>query len=99
MNLSTLEPNYISWNHFKILVNSSRYITNFVNIANLYINLGHWPFHFKKLISNIIPKLKYDSLKMFHSIVFLNMLGKLIEKAIGKRLQIHSITLNFVYLK
>ena len=28
------------------------------------------------------------ALKMFHSIVLLNILGKLIEKAIGERLQI-----------
>jgi len=34
---------------------------------------------------------------MFHSIILLNILEKLIEKTIGKRLQIHSIISNFVY--
>ena len=40
----------------------------------------------------------YDFLKVFYSIVYLNILGKLIEKVISKRLQIHSIISNFVYL-
>jgi len=35
---------------------------------------------------------------MFHSIVLLNILEKLIKKAISERLQIHSITSNFVHL-
>jgi len=34
---------------------------------------------------------------MFHLIVLLNTLGKLIKKVIGKRLQYQSITLNFVH--
>ena len=39
----------------------------------------------------------YNSPKMFHPIVFLNTLGKLIEKVIGKRLQYQSITSNFAH--
>jgi len=39
----------------------------------------------------------YDTSKIFQPIVLLNMLGKLIEKAISKRLQIHSIASNFIY--
>jgi len=39
----------------------------------------------------------YNSPKIFHSIIFLNTLGKLIEKAISERLQIYSITSNFVH--
>jgi len=79
----------------------SKYVINFINIADLYINLSYLPVHFKKSTSIIIPKpnkLVYNFSKIFHPIIFLNILGKLIEKAIGKRLQIHSITSNFVYL-
>ena len=39
----------------------------------------------------------YNNLKMFCSIIFLNMLGKFIEKVISKRLQILSIFSNFIY--
>jgi len=42
-------------------------------------------------------KLVYDSFKMFYLIILLNILEKLIEKAISKRLQIYSIVSNFVY--
>lgn len=79
---------------------NNKYIINFANIANLCINLGHWPLHFKKSILIIISKLNklvYDSSKMFYLIILLNILGKLIEKAMSKRLQIYSIVSNFVY--
>ena len=39
----------------------------------------------------------YNSSKIFRPIVLLNMLGKLIKKVIGERLQYQSITLNFVH--
>ena len=48
----------------------------------------------------IIPKsnkILYDSPKSFRSIMLLNMLGKLIEKVIGDRLQFHVISNNFIY--
>ena len=73
---------------------------NFANITNLCINLGYWPLHFKKSILIIISKLNklvYDSSKMFYLIILLNILGKLIKKAMSKRLQIYSIVSNFVY--
>ena len=38
------------------------------------------------------------NIKVFCSIVLLNMLGKLIEKVISNRLQVHFIALNFIYL-
>jgi len=50
--------------------------------------------------SLIIPKpnkIAYNSSKMFHLIVSLSTLKKLIEKVIGKRLQYQSIILNFVH--
>jgi len=65
-------------------------LDNFVNIANIYINLEHWPSHFKTLSSIIIPKpnkASYDSFKNFQPIILLNILGKLIEKVISERLQ------------
>jgi len=39
----------------------------------------------------------YNTSKIFQPIVLLNMLGKLIEKAISERFQIHSIASNFIY--
>jgi len=56
--------------------------------------------HFKKFMSISIPKLNkpsYNILKAFCSIVFLNMLGKLIKKVISNRLQVHSAATNFIY--
>jgi len=50
--------------------------------------------------SIIIPKpnkAAYNSSKNFYSIVLLNILGKLIEKVIGKRLQTQSIDSNFIH--
>jgi len=50
--------------------------------------------------SIIIPKLNkalYGSSKMFHPIVLLNTLEKLIEKVIREKLQYQSIALNFVH--
>jgi len=42
-------------------------------------------------------KVSYDSPKIFWPIISLNILGKLIEKVIGGRLQYQSITLNFIH--
>ena len=82
------------------IVGNAKYITNIVNIASLYINLSYWPSYFKKLLLIIISKLNkplYNTPKIFYSIILLNILGKLIEKVISSRLQIHSITTNFIY--
>lgn len=98
-SLSTPESDYISWNHLKVLVVNTKCITNFVNIANSCINLGYWLSYFKKSILIIIPKPNkplYNIPKIFQPIVLLNMLGKLIEKAISEKLQIYSITSNFI---
>ena len=68
---------------------------------NIYINFSYWLTHFKKLMSIIIPKPNkpsyYDTPKAFHPIILLNTLGKLIEKAISSRLQIHTIASNFIH--
>ena len=94
-------PNKLSWKHLKIIINDTSYLKNFINIANAYINLGHWPLYFKTSSSIIIPKpnkVSYDSLKAFRPIVLLNTLSKLIKKVIGKRLQFQLISKNFIYL-
>ena len=99
-NLSTLGPHHISWSHLKVLIKDNKYITNFVKITNSYINLNYWPSYFKKSMSIIIPKPNkslYNTSKTFQSIVFLNTVGKLIKKFISNRIQVHSITLNFIY--
>ena len=49
----------------------------------------------------IIPKPNktlYNSLKSFRPIVLLNMLGKLIKKVIGERIQFYVIANDFIYL-
>jgi len=48
----------------------------------------------------IIPKpnkLSYDHAKIFHPIVLLNMLGKLIEKVIAERIQFMVVNNNFIH--
>jgi len=72
-----------------------------INIADLCLELGYWPLHFKVSTSIIIPKPNknlYDFPKAFRPIVLLNILGKLIEKVFDERLQFHSISNNFIHL-
>ena len=86
---STSGPKKLSWRYLKDIVNDSTYLKNFINIANICINLGYWLLHFKTSSSIIIPKLNkafYDSPKMFRLIMLLNTISKLIENIIGKRL-------------
>ena len=59
-----------------------------IDITNTFINLGHWPSHFKMSTIVVIPKpnkLLYNSPKSFHPIILLNALDKLFEKIIGER--------------
>ena len=98
---STSEPYYISWHYLKVLINNNKYISNFVNIGNACINLGFWHSHFKMSTLIIIfkpNKVLYDLPKTFQPIILLNILEELIEKVISKRLQVHSISSNFVHL-
>ena len=97
---STSSPDHISWSYLKKVSRDPEYITNIVNIANTCINLSHWPSHFKKLTSIIITKpnkTSYNSPKSFQPIVLLNILRKLIKKAISNRLQVHFITSDFLH--
>ena len=53
-----------------------------------------------KSLTIIIPKPNkslYNTPKTFCPIILLNMIGKLIEKVISNRLQVHSIASNFIY--
>jgi len=71
-----------------------------MNIVNACINLGHWLADFKTSISIIIPKpnkISHNIPKTFRLIVLLNMLGKLIEKVIGNRLQFQALFKNTIY--
>jgi len=64
------------------------------------IEVRYWPTHFKTLITIVIPKpnkASYNTSKSFRPIVLLNMLGKLIKKVIGDRLQFYVISNNFIH--
>ena len=72
-----------------------------MNITNVCINLGHWLLHFKTLTTIVIPKPNkelYNTPKAYQSIVLLNIISKLFEKVIGKRMQFLIISNNFIYL-
>jgi len=74
----------------KIIIKDNDCLSNIINITDLCINLGHWPYYFKISTTIIIPKpnkSSYNHSKAFHLTVLLNTLGKLIEKVIAERLQ------------
>jgi len=99
-NLFTLGLDHISWGYFKEVLNDVKCYSNIVNIANTCINLSYWLSHFIKLSSIIVPKLNkssYDIPKAFYFIMLLNILEKLIKKVINKRLQVYTITSNFIH--
>ena len=97
-NALTPGPDKLFWKHLKVIIQNSSYLKNIINIANTCINLEHWLLHFKISTLIIIPKPLYDTPKMFRPIVLLNMLGKLIEKVIGKRLQFQALSKNVIHL-
>ena len=88
------------WNHLKTILKQDKYLNNIINIVNACINLGYWPSHFKKSSTIVISKPNkqlYNYSKSFHSIVLLNILGKLIKKVIGERLQFQVTANNFIH--
>ena len=96
----TLNLDHISWNYLKEVLNNAKCCSNIVNIANTCINLSYWPTHFKKSLFIIISKPNkplYNTPKVFHYIVLLNTLEKLIEEVINSRLQVYSIVSNFIH--
>jgi len=89
-NSSTSGSNKLLWCHFKYIINNKAYLGKIINIADACFELGFWPLHFKSFMTIIIPKPNkdsYNSPKYFQPIIFLNTLGKLIEKVIGKCFQ------------
>jgi len=99
-NLFTSRLDHISWRYLKAVIKDNKCLTNIIKIANICINLGLWPVHFKTSLFIIISKpnkMTYDSPKIFWTIVFLNMLENFIIKVIGERLQFQVIVTNFVY--
>jgi len=90
----------LSWRHLKIIIKQDECLANIINIANVCINLGHWPDYFRCSSTIIIPKpnkLSYDQAKMFCPIVLLNTLGKLIEKVVTERIQFTVTNNNFIH--
>jgi len=97
---STPDLDRVSWKYFKVVVKDFICLKNIINIANIYIDLGYWPLHFKSSSLIIISKpnkMFYNFSKLFYPIVLLNFLEKLIKKVIEKRLQFHFISKNFIY--
>jgi len=89
-NSLTPKPDKLLWRHLKRIVKEAVCLRKFINIADTYIDLGHWPLYFKVSTSIIISKPNkelYNSPKTFKLIVLLNMISKLIEKVISERLQ------------
>ena len=98
--LSTPSPSKLAWRHLKHILKDKVYLKNIINIANVCLEIGYWPTHFKTstTIVTLKPnKASYDIPKLFRPIVLLNMLGKLIEKVISDRLQFHVISNNFIH--
>ena len=90
----------LAWRHLKHILKDKSCLKNIIDIANVCLNIGYWPFHFKILTTIIIPKpnkMLYDSPKLFRLIVLLNTLEKLIEKVISDRLQFQAISNNFIH--
>jgi len=93
-------PDKLIWQYLKTILKHDVCLSHIINIADVCIDLGHWPSHFKYSSTVIIPKPNkpaYDYPKFFHPIVLLNTIGKLIEKVITERLQFHVIRNNFIH--
>jgi len=100
-NLSTPRPDKLSWRHLKSIIKDNACLKKIINIADACFELGHWLSQFKVSTSIIISKPNkklYDFPKSFRPIILLNMIGKLIEKVISKRLQFQLISNNFIHL-
>ena len=99
-NSFTPELDKLLWSHFKIILQDTDCLNNIIRIANACIDIGYWPSHFKRSTTVVIPKPNkplYDSPKLFRPIILLNIVGKLIKKVIGKRLQFQVALNNFIY--
>ena len=91
----------MSWSHLKVILKDNVCLSIIISIANTYINLGFWPFYFKRSMTVVIPKpnkASYNSSKLFRPIVLLNTIDKLIKKVISERLQFLTASNNFIHL-
>jgi hypothetical protein len=88
-------PDHISWRLLKRFIKFELGVGELITkVADASIDLGHWPDHFKRSVSVIIPKPgkpSYNKAKSFRPIVLLNTMGKLIEKMIARRLQFEGL--------
>ena len=78
-NLSAPSPDKLTWNYIKSIIRNKNCIFKLIDITNAYIDLGHWPSHFKTSTIIIISKPNkstYNSPKSYRPIVLLNMIGK-----------------------
>ena len=99
-DLSAPGPDKLTWHHLKYIIKQDECLINIINIADVCINLGHWPSYFKCSLMVVIPKpnkTTYDQPKAFQPIILLNTLGKLIEKVITERLQFTVASNDFIH--
>jgi len=87
-------PDHVTWGMLKHLSANPRITGPFLSIAEVCIQVGHWPAHFKESLSVIILKLgkvSYSTPKSFRPIVLLNTLGKLVEKMLSHHMQFDGV--------
>ena len=92
--------NKLSQRYIKKIVKNKECIIKLIDIANAYIDLDHWPSHFKVLTTVIISKpnkTSYNLPRLFHPIILPNTTSKLFEKIIRERLQFLLISNNFIH--
>ena len=69
---STPGSNKLVWRHLKHILKNMTCLKNIINIANMCLDLGYWPSHFKMSTTIVIPKpnkLSYNSPKSFRPII------------------------------
>ena len=99
-NLSAPSPDKLSWSHLKTIFKDNDYLNVIISIANVCIEVGYWPLHFKRSTIVVIPKPNkesYDSPKAFRPIILLNTASKLIEKVIRECLQFNMASNDFIH--
>ena len=88
------------WSHVKFIIRNKDCICKFINITNTYINLEHWPSHFKTSTMVVIPKpnkSSFNSPKSYRPIVLFNTIGKHFKIMIGECLQSYMISNSFIH--
>ena len=99
-NSSTSGLDKVLWRYLKKIVKDVVHLNKFIDNANVYIDIGHWPLHFKVSSTIIIPKpnkVFYNFSNTYWPIILLNTISKLFEKVISERLQFLLISNNFIH--